>query len=452
VRLSARRRQRRQGRAARLVVLLLVVVVTGLLIVSPTAGAAVQNVAGIGTFNGVGCPRVSQCIAVGVIFASASSGAMGAAVPISAASAAVSSGQAVQTIPGTELLSAVSCSSDRRCLAVGENIDASKGVAVPLDPKTGDVEAGQRVQSIPGIFMAAVACPSTTQCLGVGHAPDGQGVVVSLDPATGGVAKGESVRTIPGTGGVGLDAVACSTLTRCLAVGENAHASAGVAVPLDPKTGALSKGEVGQSVTTKGVLVGLSCPSAAACLAVGWGADQPSVAVPLDPATGMVPSGQRDQTISSRSAKLSAVACSSVSRCLAVGNDSGDPSNGQVVPLSPVTGAISSGQTIQGLAGTGALNGVACPLPTRCVAAGSGFEASGGASVVLNPVTGNPAAPLAAKPPLTLNASAAPTTRPKAMAINLHWLLVPAGVLVAGGAAFVGVTSRRRRKRTAATD
>jgi cytochrome c-type biogenesis protein CcmH/NrfF len=51
-----------------------------------------------------------------------------------------------------------------------------------------------------------------------------------------------------------------------------------------------------------------------------------------------------------------------------------------------------------------------------------------------------------------LNASAAPTTRPKAMAINLHWLLVPAGVLVAGGAAFVGVTSRRRRKRTAATD
>jgi hypothetical protein len=295
--------------------------------------------------------------------------------------------------------------------------------------------------------MAAVACPSTTRCLGVGHAPDGQGVAVTLDPVTGTVAKGESVRTISGTGGVGLDAVACPTPARCLAVGENAQASAGVAVPLDPETGALSKGEIGQSVTTKGVLVGLSCPSAAVCLAVGWGADQPSVAVPLDPATGMVPTGQRDQTIGSRSAKLSAVACPSVSRCLAVGNDSAEPSTGQVVPLSPVTGAISSGQAIQGLTGTGALNGVACPSPTRCLAAGSGFEASGGASVVLNPDTGDLAAPLATKPSHILNASAAPTTGPKTMAINLLWLLIPAGVLGAGGAAFAGVTARRRRYR-----
>jgi hypothetical protein len=439
------------------VIPLLVVAVTGLLAVPPVAGAAVQDVAGIGAFNGVACLSNSQCVGVGIIFTTASSGA---AAPLTAASGAVSGGQAVQTIPGTELLSAVSCPSGTHCLAVGENSDASEGVAVPLDPETGAVVAGQSVQSIPGIFMAAVACPSTTRCLGVGHAPDGQGVAVSLDPATGAIATGESVQTIPGTGGMGLEGVACPTTTQCLAVGENAGASAGAAVPLDPATGAPSTGQSGQSVTTKGVLVGVSCPSAAVCLAVGWGADQPSVAVPLDPATGMVPSGQRDQTISSRAAKLSAVTCPSVSQCLAVGNDDGDPSNGQAVPLSPVTGVISSGQSIQSLAGTGALNAAACPSATQCVVAGSGFEASGGASLVLSPATGRPTPPLVATPPPTSTPTTGPATPPTTTVIapgasplaftgaNLLPLIVGGGVLVAGGAALVGVTSRRRRKRT----
>jgi hypothetical protein len=191
VRLRARLRQRRHARAARSVIPLLVVAVTGLLAVPPVAG---QDVAGIGAFNGVACPSNSQCVGVGIIFTTASSGAVGAAAPLTAASGAVSGGQAVQTIPGTELLSAVSCPSGTQCLAVGENSDASEGVAVPLDPETGAVVAGQSVQSIPGIFMAAVACPSSTRCLGVGHAPDGRGVAVSLDPATGAIAMGESVQ------------------------------------------------------------------------------------------------------------------------------------------------------------------------------------------------------------------------------------------------------------------
>ncbi len=304
VRLRARLRQRRPARVTRSVIVLLVVAATGLLAGLPASGATVQNVGGIGTFNGVACPSNSQCVGVGIIFTTGSSGAMGAAAPLTPASGAVSTGQAVRTIPGTASLSAVSCGSGTQCLAVGENADTSEGVAVPLDPRTGAVVAGRSVQSIPGIFMTAVACPSTTRCLGVGHAPDGQGVAVSLDPATGAIATGENVQTIPGTGGVGLEGVACPTTTRCLAVGENAGASAGAAVPLDPATGAPSTGQSSKSVTTKGVLVGVSCPSAAVCLAVGWGADQPSVAVPLDPATGMVPSGQRDQTISPRTANF----------------------------------------------------------------------------------------------------------------------------------------------------
>jgi hypothetical protein len=370
----------------------------------------------------------------------------------------------VQTIPGTGLLSAVSCASATQCLAVGENSDTSEGVVVPLDPETGAVVAGQTVQSIPGIFMAAVACPSTTQCLGVGHAPNGQGAAVSLDPATGAIAMGESVQTIQGTGGLGLEGVACPTTTQCLAVGENAGASAAAAVPLNPATAAPSTGQSSQSVTTKGVLVAVSCPSAAVCLAVGWGADQPSVAVPLDPTTGMVPSGQRDQTISARAAKLTAVTCPSVSQCVAVGNDDGDPSNGQAVPLNPVTGVISSGQSIQSPPGTGALNAAACPSATVCVVAGSGFEASQGVSLVLSPATGSPTSPLVATPPPTSTPTTGLATPPTTTVIapgarplaftggSVLPLLVGGGVLMAGGSALVGLASRRRSKRTHPSD
>ena len=446
MRLGARLRQRCHVSVTRSVIPVLVVTVTSLLAVSPVAGTGVQNVAGIGAFNGVACPPNSQCLGVGVIFTTASTGAGGAAAPLTAASGTVSRGRGVEPIAGTELLSAVSCPSSTHCLAVGENPDASQGVAVPLNPQTGAVAAGQRVQSIPGIFMAAVACPSTTVCLGVGHAPDGEGVAVSLDPTTGAVATGESIQTIQVTGGVGLDGVACPTTNQCLAVGENASRSAGAAVPLDPATGAISKGQSGQSVTTKGILVGVSCPSTAVCLAVGWGADQPSVAVPLDPATGIVPSGQRDQTISSRAAKLSAVACPSVSQCLAVGNDDGDPSKGQAVPLNPVTGVISSGQSIKSLAGTGALNAAACPSATKCVVAGSGFESTGGASLVLSSATGSPTTPTT-----TVVGSG---THPLAVTDNNNLLPLAVGgaALVAGGAALVGVRAHRRRKRTAAAD
>jgi hypothetical protein len=472
MRLRADLRPWRHSRPAWSLIPLLILAATGLLATPSVAGAVAQDVPSIGTFNGVACPSSSLCLGVGAIFTTASSGAMGAVAPLSAASGAVSGGQSVQTIEGTEQLAAVSCPSAEQCLAVGENSDATKGVAVPLSPATGDVTVGQGVQSIPGIFMAAVACSSTTRCVAVGHAPDGQGVAVPLDPATGAISTGENVQTIPGIGGLGLEGVACPTATQCLAVGEDASRSAGAAVPLDPTTGAISAGGGVQSVTSKGVLVDISCPSASSCLAVGWGADQPSVAVPLDPATAMVPSGQMGQTISSGQATLSAVACPSVSQCLAVGNDDGDPSNGQAVPLNPVTGAISSEQAVQNLAGTGALNGVACPIATQCLVVGSGFGASGGAALVLSPATGTPGLPVVPPPPTSTPTTAPPAESPAASPENppttvsivpasgplavtgssLLPLVVAGGVLLAGGAVLLGLTSRSRRRPTAVGD
>jgi hypothetical protein len=142
------------------------------------------------------------------------------------------------------------------------------------------------------------------------------------------------------------------------------------------------------NVTHKGILLDVACPSTTVCLAVGWGASQPSVAVPIDPRTGALSKGQSDRSISARAAMLTAVSCPSRSLCLAVGNDTGDPSVGQAVPIDPKTATIVAGQSIQTLAGTGALNAVVCPSAGQCVAAGSSFESAGAVTEILDPATG----------------------------------------------------------------
>ena len=85
---------------------------------------------------------------------------------------------------------------------------------------------------------------------------------------------------------------------------------------------------------------------------------------------------------------LTAVSCPSISLCLAVGNDSGDPSVGQAVPIDPTTATIVANQNIQTVAGTGALNAVVCESTAQCVAAGSGYESVAAVTEILDPATG----------------------------------------------------------------
>ena len=365
--------------------LTLVGLATGATLFMTSARAIAQDFTPLTTFNGVACASASQCIGVGNVVSSVNSGAAASLDPVSGG---LSTGQSLQPIGWSRFLNGVSCPSGSACLAVGENPNETRGIAVPLNPDTAMVLSGQELHIISGIFMSGVACASRKQCLAVGHDSSGSGVVVALSPATGAIVKGQRVRIIRGTGGVGLEGVACPSASICVAVGENSGSSAGVAVPLNPATGAIRRGQSIQNVTHKGILFDLACPSTTLCLAVGWGANQPSVAVPIDPRTGAVPKGQGDRSISARAAMLTAVSCPSNSFCLAVGNDTGDPSVGQSVPIDPTTATIVAGQSIQTLEGTGALNAVVCPSASQCMAAGSSFESAGAVTEILDPATG----------------------------------------------------------------
>jgi hypothetical protein len=363
----------------------LVDLASGATLFMTSAGAIARDFMPMTTFNGVACASARQCIGVGNAVSSVSSGA---AAPLDPVSGGLSTGQSLQLIRSSGFLNGVSCPSGSTCLAVGENPNETRGIAVPLSPDTAMVRRGRELHSISGIFMSGVACASSTQCLAVGHDSRGSGVTVALSPATGAILRGQRVQTIPGTGGVGLEGVACPLANLCVAVGENSARSAGVAVPLNPATGAIRRGQGIRDVTHKGILFDVACSSTTVCLAVGWGASEPSVAVPINPRTGALPKGQGDRSISARAAMLTAVSCSSSSSCLAVGNDTGDPSVGQAVPIDPTTATIATGQSIQTLGGTGALNAAVCPSAARCVVVGSGFESAGAVTEILDAATG----------------------------------------------------------------
>jgi hypothetical protein len=355
------------------------------LFTTTSASATAQDFMPMNTFNGVACAPTSQCVGVGNVVSSVNSGAAASLDPVSGG---LSAGQSLQLIASSGSLSGVSCPSGSACLAVGENPDQTTGVAVPLNPGTAMVRSGQELHIISGIFMSGVACASRKRCLAVGHDSSGSGVAVALSPATGAILRGQTVQTIPGTGGVGLEGVACPLANLCVAVGENSGRSAGIAVPLNPATGAIRRGQSIQNVTHKGILIDVACPSTTSCMAVGWGASQPSVAVPINPRTGALARGQSDRSVSAQAEMLTAVSCPSRSLCLAVGNDTGDPSVGQAVPIDPTTAAIVTDQSIQTLEGTGALNAVVCPSAAQCLTAGSSFESAGAATAILDPASG----------------------------------------------------------------
>ncbi len=163
---------------------------------------------------------------------------------------------------------------------------------MPLNPTTGAISSGQSVQTYSAFTVFGVAC-TTSNCLGVGFTGDnpGIGAAVPLNPATGAISSGQGVQSVAGT--TELYGAACPTSTQCLAGADNysfGNPRPGLAVPLNPTTGAVSSGQSAQAIFGTGIINGVACPTAFQCLGLGANQDrqvsQVGIAVPLDPATG----------------------------------------------------------------------------------------------------------------------------------------------------------------------
>jgi len=226
--------------------------------------------------------------------------------------------------------------------------------------------------------LASVSCTKGF-CMAVGATSIAGGKMTALSERWNGVVW-SIVTAAPnptGTTGTELRSVSCTSATACIAVGDAVLAKSGTAAIAEsyngtrwtPMTNPLPKGSSGT------VLRGVSCVSAAACMAVGtaassvsagqslaewWnGAKWTSLALLEHPA-GMIGSG------------LLAVSCVSKSFCVVAGISLKIPTgtapmlaswNGKAwsVPLAPDTSSKSSGS----------MNGVSCRSIRACTAVGS---------------------------------------------------------------------------------
>ena len=293
--------------------------------------------------SGVSCPAATECMAVG------SNGASlpGSGVVITTSDAGATWTAVASPANALAVLS-VTCASPNDCTAV-----VSDGTSTWAAHSADFGQSWQQEGNLPSTFQPEndLTCVAGGICLDAGYVPTsnshGQGAVaVSTD---GG--QTWALATVPSGIGV-LQSTACPSATVCLAVGTTATTVSDVV----PAKGELLRSTDGghtweQSAGPVPVedVYGMACPSAQQCAMVGtfW-FGLPEVGVGSVAQSVDAGSTFRGSPTSYTPITLTAVACPSTSRCIAVGGHTVAkvtllrPKHHQV---TPTTGAPTTGVT-----------------------------------------------------------------------------------------------------------
>jgi hypothetical protein len=350
--------------------------------VTPTPPPRVARAA---VLSSVSCPSPRACIAAGYEVDAA-----GAPVPLverwNGTRWAI---QPSPRLPGATsgFFFGVSCATPRSCTAVGsvtrdrdtvalaERWAGARWAIQPVPPPPRRVRAAH-----PTAYLAAVSCPSATDCVAVGYTGNVAGTAGATLTARRTRAGGWVTQAASGPHGARVayySGVSCASAARCTAVGAfltRAGAGATLAgqwtpagwrhVPTPTPLGATSV-----------QLTGVSCPSPSFCTAVGY-FDTAGIDVMLaerwDGTRWVI--GRARYPPGARAVRFADVSCPSPQSCTAVGflNDI----EGLDTPLAEHwTRRGWTVQTTPGIGSTAApadaeLDGVSCWAPVRCIASG----------------------------------------------------------------------------------
>lgn len=323
-----------------------------------------------------------------------------------------------------QVINSVSCATVNRCEAVGA---ASNTAAVAF--MTTDGGSRWSAQRLPRKVqeLYAVTCPSSSLCEAAAGVADGgvendqQELGAIAQTADGGGRWAVSVAPFSS-----VNAVACGTASRCVAVGYNLGAGRQASAVYSTGAPPVHSWAVSHVPLTEGALFGAACPTAQTCVAVGdgnadgddagvvgttdgganWRRQTLPAGVPQELVAVACPTPRRCVAVGgqgppeavttanggsswergslppgpSRSAQLglTAVSCPTAKVCYAVGNDAG---NGAVTVLRTVNGG--SGWEVTGVpSGVGQLMGISCPSAQRCIVVGAAASASEGAVAI----------------------------------------------------------------------
>jgi hypothetical protein len=312
------------------------------------------------------------------------------AVALLPATASASTGWVIQPTPNPaccggegffNTFQAVSCISANDCTATGNfwDLSAAGTEAEHWDGTSWQIEptpnpATNPTANGPNAELRGVKCVSDAFCIAAGEYTNTAGVMQTLAERWNGTAW--SIVVTPNPAGATtsqLNAVACTTVTNCIAVGYYQN-SASTNLPLAERWNGISWAIQSVPATTGGRLRGVSCTSASACTAVGFagsngladrwnGTAWKTQAVPK-------PTG-------AKSIQLNGVKCTSGTVCTAAGSGTYSASPGNVVKTLAErwSGSAWKNQPIptpspSGDGGTDVLTAISCTSSSACTAVG----------------------------------------------------------------------------------
>jgi hypothetical protein len=315
-------------------------------------------------FQGVSCPGPNDCFAAGLM--QTDSGLVGVIAATTDGGVTWTS----QSLPsGVAALSGISCPSSTTCIAVGESIGSTPVLL-------GTVNGGGTwsTQSIPtGIIdLTDASCSSVSDCVAVGDAA----IIATTNGGMSWVAE------IPPTGSQALESVSCALTTIfCVAVGFLTNGTQPGVIDVSTNNGASWTSEP-LPPAAAGTVVGVSCPTATTCFAVGYN-------VPNQQHTfiGTINGGVSwfVQTTPGDPQYLTSISCSSASHCVGVGQaaeNSGPTLNGGFITTTSNGGGTWT--IVPTPSGVGVLKGEACPSTSVCYSAGGVVEQGGALTETVN--------------------------------------------------------------------
>jgi hypothetical protein len=264
-----------------------------------------------GQLIGVSCPAPSACMAVGDSGAEAWNGTAFTSEPTPS--------------PGGSLqsrLNSVSCMSVASCDAVGWYQDSAGNVETLAETWDGMSWAIQTTPNPPETnsmpMLNSVSCSSPTNCTAVGSYSNAGNQAMLVEQWNGTSWSIQATPTVAGGSTSELEGVSCTSAAMCIAVGSEANGTAELALLWNGVTWSI------MSTPTSGTarLFGVSCTSAMACTTVGDDSSGTHAERWDGTAWAIVPSANRPGEQDS----LYGVSCTSDTSCTAVG-DNGPPAD-----------------------------------------------------------------------------------------------------------------------------
>jgi len=279
------------------------------------------------------------------------------------------------------LLTRISCTSTRTCVAVGYRADASGAERTLIEARSGATWAisTSSDRPVPANVLTGVACPAARRCVAVGSSSTDGDVLAALTEVQVGAGWAVAgVALVRGTAWSELAQVACSSPSSCTAVGSTiSHRVQSTLVETwDGRHWHLHASPDAPGAIAS-VLDAVSCPTARSCMAVGSstyasGATRALVESWDGRAWRIVAFPAPSSTAPRAWSELSSVSCATAGSCVAVG-DAATSAAKPFVALAALWSArtwrlVAAPQPVRSTRSP--LLGVSCTTARSCIAVG----------------------------------------------------------------------------------